>query len=353
MRCRHQALYAVLSRPQGFAERSGLYPLAEAIGAQPCLYRKWWPELMRFSWRLGNAVRRWGQDYYGSEWNALVPVLHDAWLHSRIKPGPSIAHFLFAEFASPRSSVSLRRRGATVIGTFHASVRRQEQVHGQTALDKYDWITVVSNVQIPFFLDRGYPAERIRVTHHGVDTHYFCPLRHPRQKSGDPLRLLLVGSTERDHSFMSTLCRQLSVQDFEVTLLTSASEHHHYAGIDCVRIPGRLPDSGLLEAYQRADLLVMPMLDCTANNAVLEAMACGTPVITNRVGGAAEYVAESCNYLMNGKHLEEWLDQLMACRRDVDLLWMRRSAVRAWAETFDWSLRAQPFLALYEEALHE
>ena len=340
-------VYVVVARSNELASRSGLYPLTEAIPAHACVYKKVWLPLSKRSWTLGHNLRRFGQWYYRSEWNSLVPLWHDLWMRRRIPRGQSIVHFLFPEFAAPRDSGFLRRRGAQVIGTFHTSARRQERVHGEYPLENYDWISVVSKTQIPWFLDRGYPKERIRVTYHGVDTNYFRPA--PRTES-DILRLLLVGSTERDHDFMSRLCRALNPKHYEVTVLTNAAHHALYRDIPCVRVPAFLPDKGLLAAYQQADLMVMPLLDCTANNAVLEAMACGTPVLTNRVGGIPEYVSDACNDIMPNKKVDEWAACLEARRSDRSELKRRRTDVRGWAEEFAWTKVADQFRALYTDA---
>lgn len=44
--------------------------------------------------------------------------------------------------------------------------------------------------------------------------------------------------------------------------------------------------------YQESDLLVV-LLDSTANNSLLEAMACGMPMVTTDLQGVRDYVARS------------------------------------------------------------
>ena len=70
----------------------------------------------------------------------------------------------------------------------------------------------------------------------------------------------------------------------QLSVCTAPEYHGIYKDIPSVRILPFLPDNELTRLYQETELVVMPMLDCTSNDAVLEAMSCGTPVMSNRVG---------------------------------------------------------------------
>ena len=343
-------VYAVCTRPTSFTSRSGLYPLCEAVGASACVYRNIRRDIERRSWTAAHLLQRWGQWHYRSEWNSLLPLYHDAWLRRAIPRGRCIAHFLFAEFAAPRNPRTLQRRGATVIGTFHASTRRQERINGHMPLRQYDWLTVVSRAQIPWFLEHGIPEERLRVTQHGVDTDYFRPPDAGERRADDRTRLLLVGSTERDHDFMAQVCSRLDPSRFHVRVLTGKPNREPYRAARCVETPGHVPDEDLVREYQQADLMVMPMMDCTANNAILESMACGTPVMANRVGGIPEYLDGKACILMKSKVEDDWVDRLLAFRLERDEWPVRRAEVRRWAERFSWEAVAIQFQAVYAEA---
>ncbi len=329
--------------------RSGMAPLAEALGARALYYDVVWERIQRRSWRLGQLVRRWGQRWSGSEWFAPWPVA-DEWRVVRALPraGPSIAHYVFADFTPPHYLDAIRRRGGFVVATFHVSARRAERVLGGVRrLDELDAVTLMSESQRPWFLDRGVPADRLHVLLHGVCAGYFCPA--VRAPTAERLRMLLVGKTERDHAFASAVMQALPPGVAELRVLTSADQQSHYAGARNVTLLPRLDDEGLREEYRRADLLFMPMLDCTANNAVLEAMACGTPVMVNRIGGIPEYVDPSCNVVMDDKRSDEWAERVRGIATDRAGLEALRPLTRAWAERFDWPRRAEPYRALFQE----
>lgn len=345
-------LFAVYHQPTSLSRRTAYVPLLEILGASTSRFDPAWQKLQSRSWTLGYLLRQLGIWFYGSAWNDLVP-LWDEWKLSRAAraSGCAIVHFLWGEFTSPRWPGLFRRNGAVLVGTFHASARRQPSVIRKNRVFRvYDWLTVVSQTQAPFFLERGFPAERLRVLRLGVDTDFFSPGDLPHPCRAGPLRGLLVGATERDHAFLASVLKKLPPGVLEMTILTAYDQRVlNYEGVPYATFPPRLSDEELVQAYREADLLVMPMLDCTANDAMLESMACGTPVMTNRVGGVPEYVDPSCNFLMDGKNVDDWVDVLTDLGRNKEKVWSRREAVRRWAEKFGWAVVAQAYMAFYEE----
>lgn len=327
-----------------------MYPLVKALDATPVIYTETWRKVQNCFWRPGYKLKWWGDAYYGSGWNALLPVIDEWRLARRIPENTDIVHFIWAEFASPSREHWFRRGHRRLIGTFHASARKLPDVirGNYRALDYFDGITLMSETQKPFFLERGYPGEKIHVILHGVVTDYFRPAPRPALDDHAPLRGLLVGSTERDHAFMAEVMKKLPAGILELTVLTNRHQRErYYQDTPGVRFPAHLPDEQLLALYQQSDLLVMPMLDCTANNAVLESMACGTPVMVNRIGGISEYVDPGVNVIMEEKKVEDWVDMIIKLHGEKAALEARRGHVRAWAMQFAWSDMASHYRHFY------
>lgn len=334
---------------RSLSSHSGMVPLVHALGSRAVFYDVVWEKIQERSWRAGQWVRRAGQAWSGSEWFAPLPVLDERRMVRALpRRGPSIAHYVFADFTPPVLIDQVHRRGGHIVATFHVSARRAPQVlAGVRRLQDLDAITLVSASQKPWFLDRGVSPDRLHVLLHGVVTDFFRPaeVREP----GSLLRLLIVGKTERDHEFAASVMRKLPAGLAQLRVMTSREQQVHYNGISSACILPHADDNGLLNEYQQADLLFMPMLDCTANNAVLESMACGTPVMVNRVGGISEYVDSGCNVVMQGKDVDEWVERIISLARERDLLDSMRAGVRSRAEAFDWRVIARQYEALFSQ----
>jgi glycosyltransferase involved in cell wall biosynthesis len=344
-------VYMVHHQPKVFASRSGFIQLIEQLQAVPLDFEFHWG-LFQKSWTLYHRCKQWGERYYGSEWNALVPYWDEWKLARQIRHDEgAIVHFIWAEFSSPRRTRLFQRRGNRLVGTFHCSISRLPKVlAGFRCWDAYQALAVTSRTQLPFFIDQGIPDHRIRVIPLGVDTDYFRPDPAWCGPASGPLRAILVGKTERDHEFTAAVMRKVPPGRVCLNVCTHRDYHRIYQDVPGVVILPHLSDAELLRLYQSAELMIMPFLDCTSNDALLEAMACGTPVMTNRIGGIPEYVEPSCNVLMDDKRVDDWVDRLGALSDDRPALWSMREPVRRWSERFAWTTVVQQYWDMYRDA---
>jgi glycosyltransferase involved in cell wall biosynthesis len=335
------------------SKKSGMQPLMAALQAEPFSFVSYTDDVKKRSWLLGTCIQAISNNYYGSAWNQWIPIINEIQLRHKISKYLCCYHilqFCWGEFATPSLFPLFRHNAEKIIGVFHCSQRRQWRVTKKPRWYKsYDHIVLMSDSQRDYFIDNGYPKERMTTILHGVDCDYFAPTGGLENNS-KVLNLLLVGSTERDHQFAAEVLRNLDC-DAVCKVVTHQCFHHYYDNISCVELMPRVSDEELVQLYQKSDLLFLPMLDCTANNAILESMACGTPVMVNCVGGVPEYVDPMCNLVMIGKKRDEWVDVLQELCVNRDKLSVMRARVRAWAERFDWRIIAKQYLALYDQVL--
>jgi glycosyltransferase involved in cell wall biosynthesis len=69
-------------------------------------------------------------------------------------------------------------------------------------------------------------------------------------------------------------------------------------GLPGVEARAEVADDELRELYRRASALLLPLRDAVANNSILEAIACGLPVVTTDVGAVREYLEGSLSAIV-------------------------------------------------------
>lgn len=66
----------------------------------------------------------------------------------------------------------------------------------------------------------------------------------------------------------------------------------------------------LAEIYSTADVFINPTLEDNFPTTNLEALACGTPVITFNTGGSIESIEKDCGYIVEKGNLEQLVDKI-------------------------------------------
>lgn len=104
----------------------------------------------------------------------------------------------------------------------------------------------------------------------------------------------------------------------------------------------------LAEVYTAADLFVNPTREDNFPTVNLEALACGTPVLTFRTGGSPEAIDESCGAVVDCGDvdaLEEQIRRITAERPFGEEACVHRAA------RFDAAKRFEEYIVLYKEVL--
>ena len=222
-----------------------------------------------------------------------------------------------------------------LVGTFHAcdddfgSIIRNPR-----RLRRFDAIILMSETQRENFIGAGVDPQRLHVIRHGIDTHHFQP---GRKADDGTFRLLHVGSYRRDFDVLYEACLGLTDEsNIRIQLLTAPAVAERFSALPNVDILPRLSDEELLKAYQSNDCLLMTATGATANNAILEGMACGLPVITQEVGGIPEYVTTDCGILCDPESPSKLASAIKGLAFDRDRGVAMGKAARQQAELLDW-----------------
>jgi glycosyltransferase involved in cell wall biosynthesis len=119
---------------------------------------------------------------------------------------------------------------------------------------------------------------------------------------------------------------------------------------DRVRFLGNLDQAALCEVYNSADALVLASSREGWANVLLEAMACGTPVIGTAVWGTPEVIARpEAGLLLKNRDAKSIVEAVGELRRALP----ERSATRRYAEQFDWQATTDGQLRLFRALIDE
>jgi len=205
---------------------------------------------------------------------------------------PGLAHFLYGEDQYWLLSRWRPRRLRTVV-TLHQPPSTQAELLRDTAhLRRADGLIVLSREQ-ERWAARHAPEPRTRFIPHGVDTEFFCPAGTP--PAGPPWQVLVVGGWQRDHDAIAAClrdCLAAAPRDWRFVLVGCGAESARYQGWP-VALHGRISDEELLALYRSSHAALVVVKAAAANNALLEAMACGCPPLVSDVGGVPDYLFDA------------------------------------------------------------
>jgi glycosyltransferase involved in cell wall biosynthesis len=149
-----------------------------------------------------------------------------------------------------------------------------------------DRILVGSSFARQSFVELGYDASRIVVTPYGVDAAQFTPSALPRHDG--VFRVLFVGQIgqRKGLSYLFQGYEMFRRPDSELHVVGGYSPGHEvYARFEGLyRHTAHVPHKDLPALFRQADVFVFPSLVEGMGLVVLEAMACGVPVITTTHG---------------------------------------------------------------------
>jgi len=221
-----------------------------------------------------------------------------------------------------------------------------------------DRLIAVSEALKRALVDLGAPSDRVEVLRNGVDLSMFGPTdrREARQRLGFTRPTLLsVGHLIEPKGHGRVIEAMCQLPDFDLVIVGEGPEREalgqlaRRAGVaNQVRFLGSRPHAALPEVYRAADALVLASTREGLANVLLEAMACGTPVVASNTGGNPEVVRAPASGVLMEQNTPEGIARAV---RTLFANLPARAATRAYSERFSWDDTTRAQIALFRGVL--
>ncbi len=201
----------------------------------------------------------------------------------------------------------------------------------------------------------------ITVIPNAIELSVFTP---PRQREHEgPVRLLFVGRFNAFKNVETLLkaaahLKKMDIDNFELQLIGDGEQRSTLERLTVekeltrqVHFLGWVDRNSILNFYRQADLFVTATTWEGMPNTVLEAMACGLPVVASRASGLEELVKEGVNgYLVDINDPVALADRLLdLIDNPYERLRMGKESRRVAEQEFAWEYIAEQYVEIYQK----
>jgi len=201
-------------------------------------------------------------------------------------------------------------------------------------------------------------ADRVHAIYNGVSDS-FRPAKRESGETKEPKTILYVGRSDPYKNLVILIKAFANVREslsspIELQIIGPPDARYPEAldlaeerGLgDAVKWTGYLSDEKLVRAYQRADILVHPSRYEGFGLQVLEAMACGVPVISSNAGALKEVVGDA-GITVGPDDLDGYMLNIKKVLGDPELARALSEKGIQRAKEFSWARTARETLGVY------
>lgn len=236
-------------------------------------------------------------------------------------------------------------------------------------LPKCRRIITVSNFELENIVEKLHiDRRRMAMIYNGYNE-WFRPVvdnkNTYRKYIDQPDYLLFLGNTDPKKNTERTLVayaryldkstekRPLLMADLDRQYLDDIITRNHLENIrDHLHMPGYIPNADLCNIYNHAFAFLYTSLRESFGIPLLEAMACGTPVVTSNTSSMPEIAGKDA-VLVDPESPDEIAQALLRLERDPSYYLAQRQSGLERVKLFSWQNTARQLLSLYETILKE
>jgi glycosyltransferase involved in cell wall biosynthesis len=232
--------------------------------------------------------------------------------------------------------------------------QRLPEVRAKEIQEQGDAIRIVaaSSFSKETLVQRGVPAEKITVIPYGVDSDRFADT--DRSSCDRPFRFAFVGlvTARKGVPLLIEAWKTLGRENAELWLIgpVSKSAQRAIPSLRGLVVKGAVGQDEIPGLLQQTDVFVFPSFFEGFGLVILEAMACGLPVITTTATAGPDLLTEGVNgWLTRPGEIDQLVDRLRWCCDHRDVVRNMRKAARATAEKFTWEAYGERWIEVLRE----
>ena len=292
----------------------------------------------RIYWRLAKGTPGYTRAAMAAELKVAMRILGES---------GSIFHYLYGETTYHYTGRLNNHNNNRIVATFHLPpIGIQAAWLIDSPLKQLSAAICVGSSQLEY-LGKIVGHDKVFLNPLGVDLEYYTA---PDFESRDPNLCIFIGENYRDFPTlrgMIELVAYLRPKTRFIGVIPAHSfdligEHPN------ITLLSKVPESKLLELYRTASLMVLPLKDATANNAVLESMACGLPMVITDIGSVRDYVSEDCAVLVPPSNACLMAKTVLGLLEEQKVRQRMAEKAREHAQKFSWPKVADQLLPIYE-----
>lgn len=160
-----------------------------------------------------------------------------------------------------------------------------------------------SNVVLESLMFCGIEKDKVSIVPYGVDPNKFS-YRQKHVKNNEPLKLIYVGqiSYRKGLHHLLKIIQEYNDSEVKISLAGAYNEdnelYQRYKNTSNIEFLGFVTRDILAEAYQNADVFILPSLGEGLAMVILEALSTGTPVLVSNFTGGNDVVENFKNGLV-------------------------------------------------------
>ncbi|MEI6513429.1 MAG: glycosyltransferase family 4 protein [bacterium] len=201
---------------------------------------------------------------------------------------------------------------------------------------------------------RDYP---VSIINNGIDLNVFKPKvsdfrsRYNLQGQFISLGVASIWGERKGYQYFIDLAKQLR-PDEKIVLVGVSESQIKLLPDGIIGIAKTNSTAELAEIYSAADVFVNPTLEDNFPTTNLEALACGTPVITFNTGGSPECLEERCGLVVDRGDFQGLVEAIGIVRSNGKEFYSAKCRQRA-VDHFDKDVRFAEYIELYKSAVEE